>query len=347
MSMKFAIQNLLSWRDWQSHAEVYANSLEECRLADELGFHAVWLAEHHFSPYGICANLAVFGAAVARETKRARIGTAVVIAPFAHPLRIAEESAMLDILSGGRLDFGLGRGYQPKEFTGLSVSMERTRERFDESLEVIRRAWTEERLTFDGEFYKVPGIAVLPKPVQRPHPPLWTAAVSPDTYALAGRRGLRILTSPSFTPFEILRKNYDAYRSEHRAAHGTEGEICLNKIIHVAESRTQARNNLREPIRWFFQTQAGLIADPAGVPAEQYKFYRRVRENLLSLSDEQALDQAAIVGEPEEVADKLRQHSEALGVTYFMGAFSRGGLAQEAVRRSLRLFGEKVMPRLA
>jgi alkanesulfonate monooxygenase SsuD/methylene tetrahydromethanopterin reductase-like flavin-dependent oxidoreductase (luciferase family) len=145
MTMKFAIQNLLSWRDWQSHAEVYANSLEECRLADELGFDAVWLAEHHFSPYGICANLAVFGAAVARETKRARIGTAVVIAPFAHPLRIAEEYAMLDILSGGRLDFGIGRGYQPKEFQGLSVSMEKTRERFDESLELIRRAWMEER----------------------------------------------------------------------------------------------------------------------------------------------------------------------------------------------------------
>jgi len=130
--MKFAIQNLLSWREWQSHPEVYANSLEECRLADELGFHAVWLAEHHFSPYGICPNLAVFGAAVARETKRVRIGTAVVIEPFSHPVRIAEEFAMLDILSGGRLDFGIGRGYQPKEFTGLGVSMERTRERFEE-----------------------------------------------------------------------------------------------------------------------------------------------------------------------------------------------------------------------
>ena len=253
---------------------------------------------------------------------------------------------MLDILSGGRLDFGMGRGYQPKEFIGLGVSMERTRERFDEGLEVIRRAWTQENWTFEGEFYKFRDLTVLPRPVQKPHPPLWTAAVSPDTYALAGRRGLRILTSPSFTPFDILRRNYDAYRAEYRTTHGGEGEICLNKIIHVAETRQQARDNLREPIRWFFQTQAGLIADPSGVPPDQYKFYRRVRENLLSLSEEQALDQAAIVGEPEEVADKIRQHAEALGITYFMGAFSRGGLPQEAVRRSLRLFGEKVMPRL-
>ena len=344
--MRFSTQNLLSLRDGQTHAQVYANTLDECRLAEELGFHTVWLAEHHFSPYGIAPSLAVLAAAVARETRRVRIGTAVVVAPFIHPVRIAEEWAMVDILSGGRLDFGIGRGYQPAEFRGLSISMEKTRERFDESLEVLRRAWTQERCNFEGEFYQVRDVCVLPKPVQKPHPPLWTAAVSPDTYTLAAKRGLKILTSPAFTPFEILRRNYDAYRAEHRTAHGGEGEVCLNKIIHVAESRQQARDNLREPLRWFFQTQAGLIADPTGVPPEQYKFYKRVRENLLSLSEEQALDQAAIVGEPEEVADKIRQHAEALGVSYFMGAFSRGGLPQEAVRQSLRLFGEKVMPRL-
>ena len=345
--MKFGIQNLLSIREWQAHAEVYGHALAECRLADELGFDTVWLAEHHFSHYGICPSLAVLAAAVARETQRVRIGTAVVIAPFAHPLRIAEEWAMVDILSGGRLEFGLGRGYQPKEFAGLGVSMERTRERFDESLELIRQAWARDRVTFEGEFYTVRDVAVLPKPLQKPHPPLWTAAVSPDTYTLAARRGLRLLTSPAFTPFDILRKNYDAYRAEWRAAHGAEGgEIMLNKIIHVADSSRQAREDLREPIQWFFRTQADLIADPVGAPPDQYRFYRRVRENLLSLSDEVALDQAAIVGDPEEVADKIRAHSEALGVTYFMGAFSRGGLPHEKVAHSMRLFAEKVMPRL-
>ena len=345
--MKFGTQNLLSIREWQTHADVYAHALAECRLADELGFDTVWLAEHHFSAYGICPSLAVLAAAVARETSRVRIGTAVVIAPFAHPVRIAEEWAMVDILSGGRLEFGLGRGYQPKEFTGLGASMERTRERFDESLEIIRRAWTDERVTFEGEFFTVRDLTVLPKPIQRPHPPLWTAAVSPDTYKLAARRGLRLLTSPSFTPFDILRKNYDAYHAEWQAAHGAPGgEICLNKIIHVADSSRQAREDLREPIQWFFRTQAGLISDAEGVPPEQYKFYRRVRENLLSLSDEVALEQAAIVGDPEEVADKVRAHHEALGVTYVMGAFSRGGLPHEKVTRSMRLFAEKVMPRL-
>lgn len=347
--MRFSTQNLLSIREWQSHAEVYANTIEECRLADEIGMHTVWLAEHHFSPYGICPSLAPLAGAIARETRRVRVGTAVVIAPFEHPLRIAEEWAEIDILSEGRLEFGLGRGYQPKEFHGLGISMDRTRERFDEALEIIRRAWTQDRMSFEGAHYTVPEVRVLPRPVQRPHPPLWTAAVSPDTYALAARRGLKILTSPAFTPFDILRKNYDAYRAEWRATHGTDegAEICMNKIIHVADTSRQAREDLREPVLWFFRTQADLIADPTGAPPEQYRFYKRVRENLLSLSEEKALDQAAIVGDPEEVADKIRMHQEALGVDYLMGAFSRGGLAHDKVLRSMRLFGEKVMPRFA
>ena len=346
--MKFSTQNLLSIRDWQTHAEVYQNAVTECRLADELGFDVVWLAEHHFSQYGICPSLAPLAGAIAATTRRVRIGTAVVIAPFEHPLRIAEEWAEIDILSGGRLEFGLGRGYQPSEFRGLGVSMEATRERFDESLEIVRLAWTTERLTFAGKHYRVDDVRVLPKPVQKPHPPLWPAAVSPNTYTLAARRGLKILTSPSFTPFDVLRKNYDAYRAEWRATQGTDegAEICINKIIHVAETSREARENLKEPISWFYHTQAGLISDPTGAPPEQYKFYRRVRENLLSMTEEKALDQAAIAGDAEEVADKIRMHREALEVTHFMGAFSRGGLAHDKVIRSMRLFAEKVIPKV-
>ncbi|SRR6266542_2076845 len=347
--MRFCTQQLLTFRDWQTHVEVYGHALEEARLADELGFDAVWLAEHHFSSYGICPSLAVLAAAIARETRRVRIGTSVVIAPFAHPIRIAEDFAMVDVLSGGRLEFGLGRGYQPKEFQGLGISMDKTRERFDESLEIIRRAWTGERLTFEGEFYTIRDLRVLPKPLQKPHPPLWTAAVSPDTYTAAAKRGLKILTAPSFTPWDILRKNFDAYRTTWRDVHGTDAgaDICVNKIVHVADSSKQAREDLREPIHWFFQTQAGLIADAEGVPPEQYKFYRRVRENLLALSDEKALEQAAICGDAEEVTDKIRQHQEALGITYLMGSFNRGGVPHDRVVKSMRLFGEKVLPRLA
>src|SRR5262245_31003907 len=312
--MRFSIQVLASRREGQTDAEVYANALDECRLAERLGLHTIWLAEHHFSTYGILPSLPVLAAAVARETRRIRIGTAVVIAPFAHPLRIAEEWAMIDILSEGRLEFGLGRGYQPTEFRGLDVSMERTRERFDESFELIRRAWTQDRCTFGGEFYQMRDLQVLPKPVQKPHPPLWTAAVSPETYVLAAKRGLKIQTSPAFTPLDVLAKSYAEYRQAWRDSQGTDrgADICLNKIIHVADSSRQAREDMREPIRWFFQKQASLIADATGVPPAQYKFYRKVRENLLSLADEKALEDAAIVGDPEEAAAQIRRHNQTL-----------------------------------
>src|SRR5438445_1364728 len=114
--MRFCIQQLLTFRDWQTEAEVYAHALEEARLADELGFEAVWLAEHHFSSYGICPSLAGLAAAIARETRRVRLGTSVVVAPFAHPFAIVEEWSMVDILSDRRLAFGPGRGYHTIEF---------------------------------------------------------------------------------------------------------------------------------------------------------------------------------------------------------------------------------------
>ena len=119
------------------------------------------------------------------------------------------------------------------------------------------------------------------------------------------------------------------------------------EVYPVAETWKQAREDLMEPISWFFHTQAGLIADPAGGPPDQYRFYRRVRENLLSLTEDKALDQAAIVRDPEEVADKIRMHREALDVTHFMGAFLRGGLAHDKIVRSMRLFAEKVLPKVA
>src|SRR5439155_4879980 len=215
--------------------------------------------------------------------------------------------AGIDISSGGRLEFGLGRGYQPSEFRGLGVSMEATRERFDESLEIVRLAWTTERLTFAGKHYRVDDVRVLPKPVQKPHPPLWMAAVSPDTYTLAARRGLKILTSPSFTPFDVLRKNYDAYRAEWRATQGRDegAEICINKIIHVAETSREARENLKEPISWFYHTQAGLISDPTGAPRERNKFYRLFGENVRSLTQQKRRDRPATAVDAEEVADTI------------------------------------------
>ena len=242
----------------------------EARLADEVGFHAVWLAEHHFSSYGICPSLGVLAAAVARETRRVRIGTGVVIAPFAHPIRIAEEFGMVDILSGGRLDFGLGRGYQPKEFRGLGVSMEKTRERFDEALEVIRRAWTEDVVSFEGEFYRVPGLRVAPKPLQKPHPPLWFGGHHPNALRRAVELGQGFVGAGSVGTATFV-EEVRVLRGILRDAGRDPARFPVGKRVYIAVDADRARAG-RRLAEWFgaFYGRPELAAEVAvwGEPAE-------------------------------------------------------------------------------
>ena len=144
--------------------------------ADEMGYGSVWLAEHHFSEYGVMPSISVMAAALAVQTKRIRIGTGVVVIPLHNPIRVAEEFAMVDLMSDGRLEFGVGRGYQPSEFAGFDIDMETSRERFDEYLDVVLKLWPGKEVTFKGKYIQLDNIRVRPKSLQDPHPPVWAAA---------------------------------------------------------------------------------------------------------------------------------------------------------------------------
>src|SRR5438093_2269379 len=152
--MKFSMIFLLQWPpDRKTQAQVYAEALEQIEMADALGWDAIWLAEHHFSTYGACPNTAVLAAAAAMRTKRVRIGSGIVVMPFHHPLRIAEDWAMVDILSGGRLNLGLGRGYQKGEYNGFRIPQSESKERFQESLDILRLAWRGEPFSYTGKHW--------------------------------------------------------------------------------------------------------------------------------------------------------------------------------------------------
>lgn len=347
--MRFGVFFLLERPPWRAQEAAYHDALEQAAYAEALGFDAVWLAEHHFSEYGICPSLAVMGAAVAQRTRRVRIGTAVAILPFQHPLRIAEEYAMLDILSGGRLDFGVGRGYQPAEYDGFGVPMEESRTRFDEGLEVIKRAWTQERVTFEGTHYRVHELSIFPRPVQRPHPPIWIAAVSPETFARVGRLGERFLSAPSITPPRLMRAAYESYRQAWLAAGhpATALEIPALWFTHVAEDEASARRDPERYLMWYFRTFARVVArspDPTKVP-EVYRFYAKAKGNLEAVSFEQLYDEVVLFGDPERVTEKLARLREELGLTYLIAWMNIGGMENATVQRSMRLFAEKVIPR--
>src|SRR5438270_3341998 len=177
--VKFGVLQFFSWPERRVDlAAVYARALERIEIMDRTSYDAVWLAEHHFSSFSVCPSVHMVGTMAAARTKRLRIGTAVSLAPFYHPLRLAEEVALLDVLSGGRVNWGAGRGFSRGEFAAFGVPAEESTARFRENVEIVLRAWTEERLSYQGQHFQCDGVEVLPKPMQRPHPPVWMAATS-------------------------------------------------------------------------------------------------------------------------------------------------------------------------
>ena len=188
--MKFAVLQFFSWPERRVElATVYARALDRIEIMDRAGYDAVWLAEHHFSGFSVCPSVHMVGTLAAARTRRLRIGTGVSLAPFYHPLRLAEEVALLDLLSGGRVNWGAGRGFARVEFEAFGVPPEESAARFRETVEIVLRAWTDERLSFSGEHFRFDGIEVLPKPMQRPHPPVWLAASSDRAIDWAAGRG--------------------------------------------------------------------------------------------------------------------------------------------------------------
>ncbi|KOG89550.1 hypothetical protein ADK38_13660, partial [Streptomyces varsoviensis] len=155
---------------------VYDRALNRIDIMERSGaYEAVWLAEHHFTTYSVSPSVSVMGALVAARTRRLRIGTAVSLAPMYHPLRLAEEIALLDVVSGGRVNWGAGRGNDPGEFQVFGLDLDSSYARFRENVDIVLRAWQDERLTYHGDFHTFEDVEVLPKPLQRPHPPVWLA----------------------------------------------------------------------------------------------------------------------------------------------------------------------------
>ena len=347
--MKFGVFFLLEQPEWTTQARVYADVLAQAEYADALGYDSVWLAEHHFSEYGICPSMAVLMGALAERTRRVRLGTAVTILPFNHPLRTAEEWAMVHQLSEGRLDFGVSRGYQPGEFGGFDIPMDESRERFEEALAIIKQAWTQDRVNFEGAHYRVREVRVLPRPVQRPHPPIRIACVSPDTFERVARRGEKFLSAPSITPVDYMKAAYATYaRVWREAGHPADQlEIPALYFTHVGADATATRRDTERSILWYFATLARVIAgsrDPAQVPPA-YRFYARAKANLETVTYDFLTREVVLFGDAERVIDRLAMLRDELGLTHVICWMSFGGLDDPAVRGSMRRFAEKVIPR--
>ena len=324
--MKFGVLQFFSWTRRIPLEEVYERALQRIEIMDQTGYDAVWLAEHHFNTYSVCPSVTMMGMHVAGRTKRLRIGTAVTLSAFYHPLRLAEDLAMLDILSGGRLNWGAGRGFDPVEFRSFNVPVEESSDRFRECAEIVLQAWTQERVNYQGKYWSFDGVEVLPKPLQKPHPPHWLAATSPESIRKAAEKGQSILMDPHASHEEIGRKQVAYREALAEFGHPVAGrELPVARLLAVAPTDAAAREVAAEGARWTLGSYAkggatGQPDTPSRDPVERY------------------VDDVIIHGSPEAVVDKIQALRETMTLDYLMCA----PLSHE----SFMLFTEKVLPRL-
>src|SRR5712691_3257541 len=265
--MKIGVLQFFSWPERRVDlATVYARALERIEIMDRTGYDAVWLAEHHFSSFSVCPSVHMMGMLAAARTTRLRIGTGVSLAPFYHPLRLAEEVALLDVLSGGRVNWGAGRGFARVEFENFGVPPDESTSRFHETVEVVLRAWTEERLSFAGTHFRFDGVEVLPKPMQRPHPPVWMAASSEAAIEWAAGRGFSILLSPHDSTRDIGKKRMAYAGRLVEAGFAVEGrDLPVARLVAIADTAAKAAEVARRGAQWIVDSYFGAQHRPVGV----------------------------------------------------------------------------------
>jgi alkanesulfonate monooxygenase SsuD/methylene tetrahydromethanopterin reductase-like flavin-dependent oxidoreductase (luciferase family) len=351
--MKFGTFFFFQAAPGHRHADIIHRELEQVEWTEELGFDEVWFTEHHFIDYGLSVDPSSLAAAAASRTRRVRIGLAAAILPFHHPLRLAEQTALVDIISNGRLDVGVGRGNRPAEFSGYRVPQVESRDRFDETVEILRLAWTQERFSFHGRFFDFDDVRVIPKPLQQPHPPIYQVCVSKDGIENTALRGWPMLNSVLTGPVDQLVANRDAYVAALEKSGRSEAEIAallgrwgVSRQIYVADSDAQALDEAKAAELWYQESFRRFVvperiedAHPSLQPG-----FRAMADKLGRVTWDDLVRETLAFGSPDTVARHIAYMRE-LGVGQVLCWMNFGGLPQDKIRRSMELFAREVMPR--
>ena len=333
--MKVGVLQFFSWPERRVPLPtVYARALERIEIMDRTGFDAVWLAEHHFSTFSVCPSVHMVGTLAAARTRQLRIGTAVSLAAFYHPLRLAEEVALLDVLSGGRVNWGAGRGFAPIEFQAFGVPPAESAERFREAVEIVLAAWRSQKLTYHGTHYRFDDLEVLPKPLQQPHPPVWMAASSEPAIEWAAAQGFSILMDPHSSIRDIGRKRR-MYAERLAAAGHVDGgrDIPMARLVAIADSAERAAEIARRGAQWIIASYSG----PQHAKVMNTGAAPRTYDGMEPT--EYYLKSVILHGTPEMVIDRVRALEAEIGLNYLLAA----PLSHE----SFMLLADKVVPRLA
>jgi alkanesulfonate monooxygenase SsuD/methylene tetrahydromethanopterin reductase-like flavin-dependent oxidoreductase (luciferase family) len=335
----------------RSESEAFDEAMEQVDAAERLGLDVMWLAELHFEPRRslLSAPLSI-ASAIAARTKRIKIGIAVQVLPLCHPLRLAEEAATVDQLSHGRLIFGVGRSGVAQTYAAYGVSYAESQARFREILDVVQRAWTEPSFSYEGAYYRFDNVSVVPKPHQRPTPPIRIAASTADTFPAIGRRGAPVFASVRHTKWSDLTGQLRTYQEAWEATgHPGRGQIFVSAPTYIAETEERARAEPKASIMHFYHEQANLLEGAARLvdPATAERRMQRVHE-LRRRSYDEALAANVLIGTPEEITHKLKALQREIGLSGILAELNCGGLIpHDKVINAMRLLCEEVMPRFA
>ncbi|MCU1457824.1 MAG: luciferase [Actinomycetia bacterium] len=328
-------------------ALVMRQELERARLAEELGFDDVWVPEQHFSPYCLSGDALLLAGHIAACTERVRIGTAVVNLTFTHPLRFAERVAMLDHISGGRVEVGVGRGYQFPQYGVMGVPINETRAIFEESLDIVMKAWAPEEFTYKGEHFDIPSVRIWPTPVQPPSAVLLQAVNSPESLESSIRRGLPALMARVLDRYEEQVDEFVRYRAALADA-GVDPEPLLDrttvlKYALVAPTRQEAKDLSRDGLEWDLEILQKLTTPTATEMPQGYAIYEKRGGQLPDRTYDDWAENVMLFDDPAGAIEKIRMLENA-GVRRLLLWMGVGGVDHEVVVRSMRLFAEEVMP---
>ena len=364
--MKFALfYEIPVARPWTADSEriAYENTIEQAVLGDQVGFDAFWTVEHHFlEEYSHCSNPEVLYGAIAAKTERIRLGYGVRLMPkpYNHPVRTAESAAVLDLISGGRVDFATGRSATRAELEGFGIDPHQTRSMWREAIEHVVGCWTNDEYEFAGEHWQMPKRRVLPKPLQQPHPPLWGATSSDDGHREVGSLGLGLCSFAVGVPPEEVKRKIDIYREAVRGCMTPIGayvhdDAATFTMALCDTDRQRAIDTARESFEWYPKTGARQIASVAEWMEEQQRDLGNYgyAADMKKVDDDGSLDLlnmdylvdagACAVGTPADCTEAVSRYREA-GVDTLLCLVNPYKIPHEAAMRTIELLGTEVLP---
>ena len=343
----------------QTAADVYETHIRQGQLMERCGFGYYWTLEHQGSYVGAVTSPQMFLTALARHTESIRLGTMIWQLPFHHPVRLAQDIAILDHLSGGRAEFGTGVGVHEHEFIRWGLNFYDRQAMGEESLDIVELAWKGDgTVTYEGKFWQIKEALIQPTPLQRPHPPIWAAVHSPRAIDFAARRGYHM--AQNIDTDDSMTKKFAEWREAWKG-YGHKGPMprqFLMRVVHVAETDEKAHEQAQQYLmeantlgrELVAASQVGFGSHPRGMGSEDSEDIRergRIFRECARSYDFWLDNGLALVGSPDTVISKIAEGREKIGYDHFAGKFHIGRMPHAMVESSIRLFGEEVIPAFA